>query len=333
LANVRSHGLHRRILGAAAACLGIAAAPGAVDSTQLLPAPLPVPAPGTLPFPEHEPEFATPTTHDRVGRVVAAVHINGLGPFRFILDTGANRSAMSERAVRAVALTPTRQAMVHGITGSAVMPLVVVKELRAGGLLFKDLGVAILPDAVFADVDGILGIDCLQHARIDIDFADDRVTIGRSGKSAARDRYVVRAKVHHRGLLLVPARVGKVRVKAIIDTGAERSLGNVALRDALALRERKGFDGDITNVVGATAHVAEGISFVTPTIDFGGGAYVGNLTVTFGDFHVFKIWLLLDEPALVVGMDVLGTLPQMTIDYPRREIQLKIPREALSRAL
>ena len=43
---------------------------------------------------EGTPEFATPTTLDRAGRIVAPVEINGRGPFRFILDTGANRSAM-----------------------------------------------------------------------------------------------------------------------------------------------------------------------------------------------------------------------------------------------
>jgi hypothetical protein len=46
--------------------------------------------------------------------------------------------------------------------------------------------------------------------------------------------------------------------------------------------------------------------------------------VTFGDFHVFKVWSLLDEPALVIGMDVLGTLSEFSIDYPRREFQLKV---------
>lgn len=237
---------------------------------------------------------------------------------------------MSQRTLEGLGLKPTRQSLVHGITGSAVMPLVLVDELRAGDLRFKDRGIAVLPDAVFAGVDGILGIDCLQHARIDIDFEQDRVTIGRSGKSAARDRYVVRARVRHRGLLLIPARVGKVSVKAIIDTGAERSLGNESLREALAVRRRSELEGETTNVVGATAQVAEGYSFVAPDIDFGGGAHVGNLTVTFGDFHVFKVWSLLDEPALVVGMDVLGTLPELTIDYPRREFQLKITRTALS---
>ncbi len=288
---------------------------------------VPPPLTGIASVSENEPEFAIPTMNDRVGRVLAEVRINGRGPFRFILDTGANGSAMSERAAEALELMPTRRSLVHGITGSAVMPLVVVKELQAGELEFKDQAVAVLPNAVFAGTDGILGIDCLQHARINIDFTNDRVMVEQSGKPVRWNRYVLRAKLRHGGLLLVPARVGNVRVQAIIDTGAERSLGNEALRQSLANRERKLFGkGEFTNVVGATAQVAEGYSFVTPTIDFGGGAHVGNLTVTFGDFHVFTIWGLVDEPALVVGMDVLGTLPQMTIDYPRRQFHLKIER-------
>ena len=42
-----------------------------------------------------QPEYATPTRLDRVGRVVTPVVINGRGPFRFVLDTGANRSVLS----------------------------------------------------------------------------------------------------------------------------------------------------------------------------------------------------------------------------------------------
>ena len=57
-----------------------------------------------------------------------------------------------------------------------------------------------------------------------------------------------------------------------------------------------------------------------------GGAKIGNLLITFGDFHVFSVWSLLDEPALVLGMDVLGTLPEFTIDYPRQEFQPLVPR-------
>jgi hypothetical protein len=112
-------------------------------------------------------------------------------------------------------------------------------------------------------------------------------------------------------------------VQAIIDTGAERSLGNEAL--LAALQNRYSYTTIVSTVVGATAHVSSGLSLRAPPIDLG-GARVGNLLVTFGDFHVFKVWSLLEEPALVIGMDVLGTLPEFAIDYPRREFQPLVNR-------
>lgn len=270
------------------------------------------------------PQFAIATTSDRVGRVVAAVYIGERGPLRFILDTGANRSALAERTVRELGLVPGGQAMVHGITGSAVMPTVEVAQFRVGEFTLPGQRLAVLPDAVFAGVDGILGIDVVQHARIDVDFANDQVSVRRSGARAPRDRVVVPARLSRGGLLLIHGKVGRVRVKAIIDTGAERSLGNEALRKALLVREKQWFGGEATKVVGATAQVAEGYAFVAPTVALGGDANVDNLSVTFGDFHVFRIWSLLDQPALVIGMDALGTLPGFSVDYPRRQFLLDL---------
>ena len=51
--------------------------------------------------------FASPTTRDHIGRVVVPVTLNGQGPFRFIVDTGANHSTISPQlAVVGVARTP-----------------------------------------------------------------------------------------------------------------------------------------------------------------------------------------------------------------------------------
>ena len=286
-------------------------------------------APANVTAPDLDaPQFAIPTTTDRVGRVVTAVYIGEQGPLRFILDTGANRSALAERTVQSLGLVPGGQAMVHGITGSAVMPTVEIAQLRAGELTFPGQRLAVLPDTIFAGADGILGIDVVQHARIDVDFANDQVSVRRSGARALGDRVVVPARLSRGGLLLIHGKVGRVRVKAIIDTGAERSLGNEALRKALAVREKDWFGGEATKVVGATAQVAEGYAFVAPTVALGGDANVDNLAVTFGDFHVFRIWSLLDEPALVIGMDALGTLPGFSVDYPRRRFLLKLGRPA-----
>ena len=274
---------------------------------------------------ESLPEFATPTTLDRAGRIVAPVEINGRGPFRFVLDTGANRSAISAATAEALGLVADAGSMVsvHGITGSAVLPVVDVHTFRAGELVFRDQRLPVLPSAVFGGVDGILGIDCLQFARVEVDFGRDSVTIRRStGRQADSDYLVVPARLRYGGLLLVKGRVGQVPVQAILDTGAERSLGNEALRTALSTRARSPQEGVSTTVIGATPQLAEGTSFEAPIISIG-GARLSNLTVTFGDLHVFRVWSLLDQPALLIGMDLLGTMQHFVVDYRRREFHFK----------
>lgn len=273
---------------------------------------------------DNGPQFALSTTYDRAGRIVTQAYLGDRGPFRFLLDTGANRSVMSERLARELALVPSREFLVHGITGSAVLPVVKIDELRAGELRFHQQHLAILPDAVFGNADGILGIDVLQKARIDVDFFEDRVAIRRPGRFEDKGYLVVRAKLRRGGLLVIPGKVGKIPVSVIVDTGAERTLGNEKLRQALAAREAV-LQGSFTSVIGATAQVAEGYSFAVPTVDLGGGAFVDRLTVTFGDFHVFKVWSLEQKPALLIGMDALGTLAAFGIDYPRRRFLLKVP--------
>lgn len=275
---------------------------------------------------EAAPEFATPTTLDRAGRIIAPVEINGRGPFKFILDTGANRSAMSAATAEALGLVPDEGALVsvHGITGSAVLPVVKVRTFRAGDLVFDEQRLPVLPAAVFGPgVHGILGIDSLQQARIEVNFVRDSVTIRLSkGRSARMGQIVVPARLQHGGLLLVDGRVGDVAVKAILDSGAERSLGNEALRAALEERARRPQEGVATKVIGATQQVADGTSIAAPAIEIG-GATLKNLTVTYADLHVFDVWSLLDEPALLIGMDLLGTLEKFVVDYPRREFHLK----------
>jgi hypothetical protein len=62
-----------------------------------------------------------------------------------------------------------------------------------------------------------------------------------------------------------------------------------------------------------------------------GDASIDNLIITFGDFGVFKVWGLDKEPAILIGMDVLGTLSDFRVDYRRREVQLLVrPPELLS---
>jgi len=271
-------------------------------------------------------EYALPTRLDRIGRVLAPVMVNGQGPFRFILDTGANRSVLSPELAELLHLAPSadRPIGVQGVTGYAILPAVEIEELRAGDLvLARNKRMPVLSREVLANADGILGIEGLAGARIEIDFAEDRVTIGKSNyRPAPSGMVTIPVKLAYGGLLTTRAMVGRQHVIAIIDTGAERSLGNLALRDALQFASQQETDAGGTTVLGATPEIGEGTSLMVPRVQIG-TAELRGLKVTFGDLHVFRIWKLEKEPALLIGMDLLGTVQRLVIDYRRREIQVK----------
>ncbi len=271
---------------------------------------------------EPAPLYAAPTRADRTGRIMAAVEVNGQGPYRFILDTGANRSAVSSRLVAELGLPASALGSIdlHGVTGYARLPSVDVTVLQAGEFSYDPGPLPVLANLVFADADGILGMEGFVDSRIEVDFAEDRVSIEKSsGKRPGPGYYRVPAS-NYRGLLLVEGRAGRIPVKAIVDTGAEHTLGNAALHDVLVSRVRRDQRHE-SRVVGATDATYVGTSFLVPNLRIG-AARLNNLPVTFGDMHVFEVWGLTDEPALLIGMDVIGTLRRFAVDYKRWEIQL-----------
>jgi hypothetical protein len=139
------------------------------------------------------------------------------------------------------------------------------------------------------------------------------------GRPAPVDRIVVRGKLISGRLMMIPGHVGRVPVKAIIDTGGSRTLGNPALLQALTGRTRD--TALLTSVVDANDHLKMGEVANSPIITLG-GATITNTAITYGDFDIFHVWGLEDEPALLIGMDVLGTLAEFAIDYRRHELQL-----------
>lgn len=274
--------------------------------------------------PEEEHLYAAPTRPDRIGRIAAPVMINGRGPFRFILDTGASQSVVTKRVVDAIGLllSPDSQLMLHGVTGSAAVPAVRLETLQTGDLIQRDLRVAVL-NSVMGGADGILGVQGFEGLRVTVDFSDDEITIVRSrGQRARLHEGTIPATLRFGRLLVVDGYVGRIPVKAVIDTGAETTLGNLALRDAL-LRKRRDKDGpDDAFVIGLNDVSQSGRFIRSPRIQLG-DAEIDGLYIIYGDIHVFKLWGLEEEPAILVGMDVLGSLERLVIDYRREEIQFR----------
>jgi predicted aspartyl protease len=269
--------------------------------------------------------FASPTTHDHIGRVVVPVKINGRGPFRFIVDTGANHSTISPGLVQALGLkTNTTSPMtLDGITGSAKVSYVSIDQLQAGALTIERTALPVVWAPVMGGADGILGAAGLEDKSLLIDFRRNSVSIASSVDSRARaDTTKIHAlRVVNGGLLVVEARVGGVYADAVLDTGAERTLGNLALHDALKLHDRggRGFVAQVTSVYGATTQIEPGEIQRAPPIAIE-TVQITDVAVVFGDFHIFKVWEMRARPAIIIGMDVLGTVAALHMDFRNRDV-------------
>lgn len=275
-------------------------------------------------LPESEPLYVSPTRRDRIGRILAPVMINGQGPFRFVLDTGATHSVVSVHLVGRLGLTVSADSMVSlsGVTGTAMVATVHIEKFQAGELIMEKLDMPVI-SSVLPGADGVLGVQGLEDKRIVVDFTRDQIQILRSRGNLSRDGYLkMPVKLGFNRLLLANARVGRVSVKAIIDTGAEHTLGNNALRQALKVGTGSHDAPTIIGVQGVTAAIQSGDLATAPTIRLG-GMDVTQVAVAFGDMHVFDVWGLQQEPALLIGMDVLGILDMIVIDYKRQEVHFK----------
>ena len=266
--------------------------------------------------------FASPTRKDRIGRILAPVMINGRGPFRLMVDTGASYSTVSPQLVDTLGLESSDEYpfVVNGVTGSARAPSVPIEILQAGDLELRSLRLPVIWAPVMAGADGILGAAGLREERIMVEFARNRVTITRPPIGLApRGFQRVHATLMDNGLMTVDVRVGGVRAIAIVDTGAERSLGNQALRDALRHWQSTRKAPDFTDVFGTTSEIAKGEKGMAPIITLGPLKLI-DLALIYGDFHIFDVWNLRDRPAMILGMDVLGTVRSLGIDFRNREL-------------
>ncbi len=272
-----------------------------------------------------DPLFAAPTRIDRIGRVMTHVMINGKGPFRFVIDTGASRSTLAPHLAKALNLQQSvgRNVMLNGVTGAAEVPTVAVDSIEIGALKFVNQNLPVIFTSIMGNADGILGVAGFHDQRIDVDFKRDRVTVLESnGRRPHFSMVTARAQRDSTGLMIVDVRVGRrIKAKAVIDTGAERTLGNLALQEAMNKGRRKKREPVSAVVHGATPDIADGDVQEIKEASIG-DMKLSNLEVIFADFHVFKLWKLDKEPALLIGMDMLGVLERLVIDYRRNEVSM-----------
>jgi len=270
-------------------------------------------------------DFAAGATRtDRLGRVVAPVTVNGEGPFRFIVDTGANRSVLSDALAARLGLTPRGADEVHSVHGVTTAPLVTVNSLHYGDVALNALALPMLSGNVLAGEHGLLGVDGMSGRRLRMDFERNCIEIVPS-RNARRLRgwSTIRGEMRFGHLVVVQGSINGIRVNLLLDTGSDSSLANVALREAMNARQRRRPRREQTIAYTAGEPVVLENSIQIPRMAMG-ELEVRNVTAYVGDFHIFQLWNLIDEPTLLLGMDVLSQTRGMAIDYERGTVHLHV---------
>lgn len=266
---------------------------------------------------------------DWTSRLTTPVMINGAGPYRFIIDTGANRSVISSQVAAALDLPPGKPAMVHDIVGARLAETVNVKSFTAGGVAVPIRDVPVLAGADLG-AQGLLGVDALHNRRVTFDFVREEVRISRSAYRAfdapprgasVTSETTVRAEQRSGQLTIIDARAADRRITCFIDSGAQDSIGNLAMRRLVQARTAKGDDPVILG--GAGGQDAYGVVATVPSMRIGRLEF-NAFTMIFADLHTFSLWRLDDRPAMMVGMDLLSSFALVSIDFGEKAVTFRM---------
>jgi len=255
------------------------------------------------------------TSNDAAGRAVALININGQGPFRFIIDTGANRSVLSQALATRLGLAHSGEGIVHSVDGAELAMLVNVESLSFGALPLSSGETPVLDGPMLDGEHGLLGVDGMAGRLLHVDFTKRCVEIYETAAQMPMQGWLsVPARMRFGSLLMVQGDIMGVRVNVLIDTGSDISLANQHFRDALrdvAARSIEYHNGHAFTF-GRPIVLAQRVW--TPRLRIG-QTVVDSVNAYIGDFHIFDLWGLQDEPTLLIGMDVLARSREMAIDY------------------
>ena len=269
------------------------------------------------------PSVAGATLNDPAGRAVALVHINGQGPFRFIIDTGANRSVLSRALATRLGLATSGEDMVHSIDGAEPATLVNVESLSFGALHLSSGETPVLDSPMMGEAQGLLGVDGMAGRLLHIDFTKHCVAIYEDASQVPMQGWLsVPAQIRFGSMLLAQGEIMGVRVNVLIDTGSEISLANERFQEALrgvAARTIE-YRGGRAFTFGRPIVLAE--SVWTPNLRMG-RTKIEGVNAYIGNFHIFDFWGLQGEPTLLIGMDVLARSGEMAIDYAQGVVHFR----------
>lgn len=260
--------------------------------------------------------------HERYRRMTVPVMIDGQGPFRFMIDTGAQATVVSRALADRLALFDRRTATLVGMASSRQVETTKIADLSLGSRNFFIQTAPVVDGVNIGGADGILGLDSLQNQRVLLDFAKRELSVADADSLGGNRGFeiIVRARRELGQLIITSARLDGVKVAVIVDTGAQTSIGNPAL--FTKLRGRSIGETELTDINGV---VMGGALKLGRSLELG-RARLNNLPILFTDSPTFHTLGLGEDPALILGMAELKLFNRVAIDFQTRRVLFDLPR-------
>jgi len=257
--------------------------------------------------------------------ILLPVHVNGHGPFDFILDTGAGTSLLSSNLAKELKVKILGSKEGHSAGGKVAVSLAKVDSLAVGEtkLGVVDVGIVDLShigNTVGAKIDGDLGYNFLKHFRVTINYRDLEIRLEdpKRVESFARNARIevpIRLASAAKPLILVDVCAnGRGPFQFAIDTGTSTTATSPELAKGLGVK---------SSPVGAGTTGGAPVDFFAGSLrSFQlGGAKIDDMPVVVADFFAMLNAAIGAKLDGIVGYNFLRNY-QVGIDYPGETLTL-----------
>jgi len=261
-------------------------------------------------------------------RMTVEVRVNGRGPYHFVVDSGADTSVVGLRIAQALALPMGTPAILNATTDRAVVDRVRVDELALGQSSFKSLELPALKEIDLGG-EGMIGIDALVNQRLMMDFEKHVIKVEDASIPVQylRGEIVITARRRRGQLILTQVTAAGLPLDAVIDTGSEVTIGNLALRDKLIRGNRDKFTTvEATGVTGVSMELQMAVIGELKL----GSVTLRNVPMAFADVPPFTLFGLSKQPSLLLGTDLLATFRRVSLDFRARKVRFQLKSCGLS---
>jgi tetratricopeptide (TPR) repeat protein len=261
------------------------------------------------------------------GLMLVEGRVNGEGPFRLLVDTGATSTVISDKLLEQLNIPSIASTVTHCVGGDGRISTQLCKlsSLEIGDLKLTNLPVSSFDNAIFAGlIDGVLSTSTLSQFLITLDYPEQKIFLNPRPASLVpqKNSTLLQSKFRVLGnLILAPVSInGQPPRNFLFDTGAVTSTLSKRQASSLGVQENTPNSKVDIQFAGACGVTKSVLSVSEVTLGFAGqkSKYAQILAVDLQEISKE----LQTEVAGILGGDFFSKF-RVTLDYPNTALTLE----------